>query len=74
LSGAVGAGWVAWPPRPTCPPSSASPPAVAAFAGWAREVGRDALVVSAYAANRRALRFYAAEGFRDHTVQLLRRR
>lgn len=46
---------------------------VAAFAEWAREAGADALVVSTYAANERARRFYAAEGFAEHTVQLLRR-
>src|SRR5689334_7465169 len=45
---------------------------VAAFTEWARAAGADALVVSAYASNRRALRFYAAEGFVDHTVELLR--
>jgi GNAT superfamily N-acetyltransferase len=45
---------------------------VAAFEAWAREAGADALVVSAYASNRRALRFYAAEGFVNHSVQLLR--
>jgi len=43
-----------------------------AFEAWAREAGADALVVSAYASNRRALRFYAAAGFADHSVQLLR--
>jgi GNAT superfamily N-acetyltransferase len=46
---------------------------VAAFEAWAREAGADALTVSAYASNQRALRFYAAEGFVDHSVQLLRR-
>jgi GNAT superfamily N-acetyltransferase len=46
---------------------------VGAFTAWAREEGADALLVSAYASNERARRFYAAEGFGDHTVQLLRR-
>jgi GNAT superfamily N-acetyltransferase len=45
----------------------------AAFAAWARDAGADALTVSAYASNQRALAFYAREGFVDHSVQLLRR-
>jgi GNAT superfamily N-acetyltransferase len=46
---------------------------VAAFEAWAREAGADALVVSTYASNERARRFYAGGGFAEHTVQLLRR-
>lgn len=46
---------------------------VTAFTAWAREAGADALVVSTYAANDGARRFYAAEGFVEHSVQLLRR-
>jgi GNAT superfamily N-acetyltransferase len=46
---------------------------VAVFTAWAREAGADALVVSTYATNERAQRFYAGEGFAEHTVQLLRR-
>jgi GNAT superfamily N-acetyltransferase len=46
---------------------------VTAFEAWARAAGAQALTVSAYASNQRALRFYAAEGYVDHSVQLLRR-
>ncbi len=46
---------------------------VEAFAAWAGERGVDALLVSAYAANDGARRFYGRTGFAEHSVQLMRR-
>jgi GNAT superfamily N-acetyltransferase len=46
---------------------------VEAFAEWARERGVDALLVSAYAANGGARRFYERAGFAEHSIQLMRR-
>jgi GNAT superfamily N-acetyltransferase len=45
---------------------------VAEFAGWASERGADELTVSAYAANERAVAFYARHGFAARSVILAR--
>ena len=45
---------------------------VGEFAGWAAERGADELTVAAYAANGRALAFYARHGFAPRTVILAR--
>jgi GNAT superfamily N-acetyltransferase len=45
---------------------------VDAFAGWARQSDAAEVTVTAYAANERAVAFYARHGFRPRSVVLAR--